>query len=319
VGVNLITGGLGFLGASLARQLVMEHGEEAILFQRTAVIPPGAEDLKPRVKVVAGDVSNWVDVSDAVKTYHPDCIYHTAALLSGPCEAKPSAGFNVNLVGTFNILEVARIHGVSHVMFVSSGSLYGFLKPKRITDVTPQAPEDMYGVTKLCSEALGRYYQRRYGVQFRGIRLAMVIGPGRQLSYYYGDYSGAIQRAAQGKSYTVHVDPTTNANLIYVKDAARALIMLRQAEPVKLRQNVYNVHGFTTTMLNVVKMIKRHIPDAQIDFSTDTSEAMVTANRAVDFEMDDSAARDDFAWEPRFSLAETTEDFIAEVRAGRGV
>jgi len=72
---NLITGGMGFLGTYLARQLLAE-GEEIVLFQRRGVLPRSAADLVDKVKIVSGDISNWVHVVDAVKSNNTDCIYH---------------------------------------------------------------------------------------------------------------------------------------------------------------------------------------------------------------------------------------------------
>ena len=116
---NLITGGTGFTGVYLARQL-LEEGEEVLLFQRRSTLPANAADLNGKVKIVSGDVSNWVHVADAVKSNNVDRIYHSAALLTIDCEDSPAAGFRVNIVGTMNILEAARILNVEGVAYVST-------------------------------------------------------------------------------------------------------------------------------------------------------------------------------------------------------
>ncbi|MBA7687216.1 putative epimerase/dehydratase [subsurface metagenome] len=175
----------------------------------------------------------------------------------------------------------------------------------------------MYTTTKVCCERLGEQYYRQYGVNFRAIRYAMVVGPTRQISYYYGDWSGIIERTAQGKSYTAHSNPTNSCAYIYVKDAARALVDLRRADENKLRQRVYNAHGFMATLTEVAEAIKKHIPNAQITFDWDKSQEMKVANSGVDYEMDNTVAFEDFGYETRYHLNEMVDDFIKEIRAGR--
>ena len=158
---NLITGGMGFMGVYLARQL-LEEGEEVVLFQRRSKLPASAADLNGKVKIVSGDISNWVHVVDAVKSNNVDCIYHSAAIRTIECDDSPAAGFRVNIVGTMNILEAARILNVNDVAYVSSGATYGLNPPSQIFNDTPQRVENMYTTTKLCSELLGQQYHRQY-------------------------------------------------------------------------------------------------------------------------------------------------------------
>ena len=314
--VNLITGGMGFVGVYLARQLLAE-GEKVVLFQRRSSLPQSAGDLEGKVTIISGDISNWVHVLDAVKSSGVDCIYHTAALLGKGCSESAAAGFQTNVIGTFNILEAARILGVSRVIYTSTGYAGSLPRPGNFFDDTPLKPESMYETTKFCSEHLGAQYFRQYGLNFRGIRIGMIIGPTRQLSYLYGDYSGTIEKAAKGKPHTIHVDPNVPQGIIYVKDVAQALIALGRAGGDKLRQNMYNVHGFTATMQEIADTVKKYLPEAQIDFDWDRSERMKEASLADSYEMDNTSAREDFGWQPHYALDKAVADFIDEVKAGR--
>ena len=314
---NLVTGGFGLFGSYVARGLLAD-GEEVILFQRRSKLPPSAADLEGKVKIHSGDITNWVQVLEVLKKYDIDTVYHTAALLSKDCEESAANGFRVNVVGTVNILEAARILGVKDVIFISSGATYGVKSPpKKVYNDTLQNPENMYTTTKLCCERLGEQYHRQYGVNFRALRYAMVVGPTRQISYYYGDWSGIIERTAQGQPYVAHSDPNSPCAYIYIKDAVRAMVDLKKAEESKLRQRVYNVHGFMATLAEVAEKIKKRIPDAQITFEWDKSEAMKIANSGVGYEMDNTVAFQDFGYQTRYYLDEMVEDFIKEVRAGR--
>jgi len=314
---NLITGGMGLFGTYLAREL-LANGDEVILFQRRSKLPTSAIDLEGKVEIFSGDISNWVHVLEALKKYNVDSIYHTAALLSKDCEQSAANGFRVNVVGTVNILEAAHILDVKDVIFISSGATYGVKSPpKKVDNDTPQNPGNMYTTTKVCCERLGEQYYRQYGVNFRTIRYAMVVGPTRQISYYYGDWSGIIERTAQGKPYVAHSDPNSPCAYIYIKDAVRALVDLKKAEESRLRQRVYNVHGFMATLFEVADTIKKHIRDAQITFDWDKSDAMKIANSGVNYEMDNTVAFQDFGYQTLYYLDKMVEDFIKEIRAGR--
>ena len=314
---NLVTGGLGFFGTYLARELLAD-GEEVILFQRRSKLPPSAADLEGKVEIYSGDIGEWAQVLEVLKKYDIETVYHTAALLSKDCEYSAATGFRVNVVGTVNFLEAARLFGIKDVIFVSSGATYGTKSPpKQVFNDTPQNVENMYTTTKVCCERLGEQYYRQYGVNFRAIRYAMVVGPTRQISYYYGDWSGIIERTALGQPYVVHSNPKAPCAYIYIKDAVRAMIELKKAEASRLRQRVYNVHGFMATLSEVAEQIKKRIPDARITFEWDRSEAMKTANSGVSYEMDNAVAFEDSGYQTQYFLDEMVEDFIKEVRAGR--
>src|SRR4030065_2821316 len=172
---KLITGGMGFIGTYLAHALLAK-GEEVVLFD-VMTNSPLIQDIKNKVKIVQGDLSSWAEVLGVVKQYKIDGIYHTGALLSASAEEKPITAYQVNAGGTFNILEAARLFNVKRVIFTSTIASYG-LGLDRVDEDTIQMPISMYGVTKVFSERLGGYYQRKFGVDLRAPRLPWIIGPG---------------------------------------------------------------------------------------------------------------------------------------------
>jgi len=313
---NLITGGMGFLGVYLARQLLAD-GEEVVLFDKQNSLPTNAADLEGKVEIFSGDIGNWVHEVEAIKKHRIDSIYHLGALLSKDCEESAANGFRVNVIGTLNVLEAARFLQVKDVTFVSSGATYGVVPPRKIIKDTPQKAENMYATTKICSELLGEQYHRQYGVNFRGVRYAMIVGPKRQISYYYGDWSGVIEITAKGKPYIVHSDPNIPCAYIYVRDAVRALIELKRAPESMLKQRVYNAHGFMATLNEVAVVVRKYIPNAQITFDWDKSEYMKLQNSGVSYEMDNSIAHEGFGYQPEYLLDSMIRDFIKEVEAGR--
>jgi len=315
MGKNLITGGFGFIGYHLTK-LLLDEGEEVVLFDVASESRLG-QGMKDRVTVVRGDLSNWVHVLEAVKDNDISCIYHAGALLPPVTEQNPAAAYAVNVTGTFNVLEAARLFGVDGVIYPSTLATFGLDVPRIVPNDAPQLPPNMYGVTKVCSERLGEYYHTRFGVNFRAVRFTPLIGMGRfdraQSAYNYL----AIQESALGRPYSIYVDESTTIALLYVKDAVRGLVDLKRAEESKLTRRVYNLYGFSITARQLVESVRRYIPDAQIDFKPDQS--MIRLVKNLPERLDDTLARRDWGWSPRYSLDQAVENFIAEIRANRGI
>ena len=310
---NLITGGMGLIGRGIARQLLAD-GEQVTLFDMAGELPPGAEDLQGRVDILSGDIGNWVHVLEAVQSSKPDRIYHNAALLLAILEQYPATGFKINLEGTFNVLEAARLCQVPQVMFPGSRSTFGPASPQVVMDDTRQRPVNMYAISKLCGELLGEYYGNRYGFDFRALRFPVVIGVGRKVSPPISDFNGMIEAAVANQPFTSRLEPEVPINLIYVKEVVAAFTQYSRVDADRLGRKTYNIRGITITPLELVATLKRHLPQVAIDFKPDQGEAAEKLRAAMAKEMDDSLARQDWGWQPQFLLEETVLDFIAELR-----
>jgi threonine 3-dehydrogenase len=311
MGKNLITGGLGFIGYHLTN-LLLDQGEEVTTFDVAA----GSKlfrDIEDRVTMIRGDVSNWSQVLDSVRTSRPDCIFHAGAMLPPGSEQNPQAAFSINMNGTYNVLEAARMFDVKSVMFISTLGTYGRDVPPVVPNDAAQHPLNMYGVTKVCGERLGEYYQRRFGVNFRGVRLTPILGMGRldsaQSAYIYK----SCQEAAMGRPYSIYVEPDTSIAILYVKDAAWGLYDLRNAPEDKLSTRIYNLYGLTATGKGIRDAILKAVPDAKIDFKPDAQQTQLVHN--LPEKLDDAMARHDWGWAPRYSLDEAVADFVKDVRS----
>ena len=175
----LITGGTGFIGAEIARLLVHGGEEFVVLFDlNTSTQRLGS--LAEKVEIIQGDLGNFSHVLDATRQAKPKTIYHFGGMLTLPSDADPQAAFNANAVGTFHVLEAARLYDVPQVVFSSSRQTYGLgiEDETKITDLTLQRPQMFYGVCKLFGENMGLFYRRKYGLDFRGIRYPTIVGPG---------------------------------------------------------------------------------------------------------------------------------------------
>jgi nucleoside-diphosphate-sugar epimerase len=307
---KLITGGLGFIGSHLAHAL-LKRGEEVVLFD---IIPrsPLIEDIKDRVKIVQGDLASWAEVLEVVKKYKIDGIYHTGALLSAAAEEKPITAYQVNAGGTFHILEAAKLFNVERVIFLSTIATYGPGITQKVNEDTIQMPISMYGVTKVFSERLGEYYYRKFGVDFRGVRLPSVIGPGRGPGGASAYSTLMISEPALGRPYRVFVAEDVRMALLYIKDAVDCLIQLYYADNSRLKRRVYCIAGFSPTAKEIYHEVKKHIPDADLKFEPDPE--MTELVRSWPPYFDETKANEEWGWKTKYFLEETIRDFIREIQ-----
>jgi threonine 3-dehydrogenase len=307
---KLITGGLGFIGVYLAHAL-LQKGEEIVLFDIMSSSPL-IKDIKDKVKIVQGDLSSWAEVMEVVKKNKIDGIYHTGALLSASAEEKPITAYNVNAGGTFNILEAARLFNVKRVVYTSTIASYG-LGLHTVDEDTIQMPISMYGVTKVFSERLGEYYQRKFGVDFRAVRLPSIIGPGRGAGGASAYSTLMISEPALKRPYSVFVEEDVIMPLLYIKDCVDCLIGLYEADNAKLKRRVYCIAGFSPTAKEIYEEVKRILPTANIKFKPDRELTQIV--RSWPKYLKETKAFEDWGWKTKFHLKETVEDFIKEVQA----
>lgn len=310
---TLITGGTGFIGWNIARTL-KEKGKDVILFD---IFPPrkyqDLSELTPEVKFKKGDLSSWAEVLEVVKNYNVDEIFHTGALVSEACENNPLAAYIVNINGTFNILEAANIFNVKKLTFISSIATYSLGQTETITNLSPQRPFSMYGVSKVCGELLGEYFGRKFGLDFRGVRFPSIIGPGRGLGGLSSYTTLMIQEPALNRSYQVFVSEDTVCPVLYYKDAIRCLIELHDAPSDLLKSRMYCIAGELLTAAEISDIVKRTIPDAKIFFKPDPEKTRIVKSWAQ--KIDESAAIKDWSWKRKFNAEQSIIDFIQEIKS----
>ena len=121
-----------------------------------------------------GDVGNFSHVLNLIERIRPTTVYHLGGMLSAPSDDDPAGSFQANAAGTFHVLEAAKLFGVSQVIFASTGGTYGDdIEEDIIDDVTLQRPQLFYGATKLFGELAGRFYGRKYGLDFRAMTFTL--------------------------------------------------------------------------------------------------------------------------------------------------
>lgn len=312
----LITGGAGFVGIEVARQLLAAGERDITVFSRD----PSARrlgDLAGKVKPVAGDVGNFSHVLDVVKTCRPRTIYHLGAMLSVPSDADPASAIQTNAMGTFYILEAARLFDVAQVIFSSSIATYGLgMGDDAIDDLTIQRPVFFYGATKAFGEHMGLYYKRKHGLDFRGIRYPSVVGPGVATPGVAQYTSLMIEHAAQGKPFSIWVEPEIRVPIMYIDEAAAATIRLAEAPVDGIKTVNYLVDGAkpTPSAGELAEMVIAKVPGAQLDFAPNPDIQALLKDMVRP--LDDTKAREEWSWQPTHSVERIVDDFLATLRAG---
>ena len=312
---KLVTGGTGFIGAALVDQL-LERGEEVVVLDRAPTTHWDNASRKP--EVILGDITDWPQVLNVFTKHKLDCVFHLAAMLSLPSEANPWAAFQVNVVGTRNMLEAVRLFGPNKLIMASTTATFGLdIENPEITDTTLQRPTTMYGSTKVFGELLGRFYRKKFGTDFRSVRIPSLVGPlikTRAIGQYN---SWMIEAAAQGKPYSCYGLPDRGLPLIYYKDTAAAFAVLADAPMENIKTLNYNIAGVNKSVppQEIEASIKKFIPDA--DISYDPDDVVIQYFKTLKFDaLNDSPAREEWGWKPQFgSVDAIVEDFIKEVRA----
>ena len=307
LGTTLITGGAGNLARQLSADLA-EAGHRVVLVD----LPPSVPDLPFEYHVA--DISNRERLESILAEVRPDRVIHFASLLSGGSEDNRDLAWRVNADGAFGLFEAALATGVSSIFFPSSVAAYGSPLPETVPPDQPQWPSGLYGVTKACVERLGVYYHRRFGLDFRCLRLPVVVSrfapPGAASAYA----SRCFVEAASSGRFTFHVRPETSPSLIYIKDVLRAIRNLLDAPHKHLTQRIYNLQALSPSAGEICRANNDRIPDARLEFDPDAEVTQLIESWPVRF--DDSAARTDWGWSPHFELNSLADDFLGELING---
>jgi len=259
------------------------------------------------------DVTDADRVAGVLGDIRPQRVFHLAAILSARGEEKPQLTYAVNQTGTYNVLEACRRHGISQLVFTSTIAVFGPGLPELVPDDAPLRPSTMYGVTKVAGELLGDYYQRRFGVDFRGVRFPGLISasiPGGGTSdYALFMYTEGVRRGA----YEAFCRADTRIPLMYMPDGIRALVELADAPKERLHRSIYNIAAFSPTAQEIADSVARALPNVRITFAPDPRrQAILDSWPRV---LDDTRARAEWGWQPTFDLDAMTSDLVPKIRS----
>jgi UDP-glucose 4-epimerase len=246
-------GGAGLIGSHTVDQLLREDIKELIVYDN--FVRGTHENLAgalrdPRVKIfeAGGDITQTDILHAALKG--ADGVFHFAALWLLQCHEFPRAAFDVNVRGTFNVMEACVAQGVKRLVYSSSASVYGDAVEEPMTEDHPFNNKNFYGATKICGEAMLRAFHHRYGLNYVGLRYMNVYGPRQD---YRGAYIAVIMKMLdaidRGEGPTIFGDGSEAFDFIAVEDCARANICAMKAD---VTDRFYNVGTGKRTSLKEI-------------------------------------------------------------------
>jgi nucleoside-diphosphate-sugar epimerase len=325
--VVLITGAGGEIGHGLIDRLA-ERGDRAIV---TLDLNRLESSIATKVdREITGSILDRGVLERVLAEFRVELVFHLAALLSTRSEFTPVTAHQVNVEGTLNLLEFAQHEAESHgrpVVFMYPSSIAAYGIPNRQTkDAAGKVKEDewthpttMYGCNKLYCEQIGRYYAKYYKqlaaepasgrVDFRSVRFPGLISALTMPSGGTSDYAPEmIHAAARGERYECFVRPDTRIPFMAMPDGVDALMTLAAAPRERLTRTEYNVAAFNPSAEEMRARVLDAFPSAQIDWDIDRQRQGIVDSWPAD--VDDSAARRDWAFSPRYDFDRAFHEYL---------
>lgn len=238
----LVIGGSGFIGGFLVRELLKHPIKEVVIYDNFARgkmdnINDVMKDPRCSIFPFGGDVRDLDILDKAIEG--KDYVFHLAAMWLLHCKDFPRTAFEVNIAGTFNVLEACVKHKVKKLIYSSSASVYGDAVQVPMTEDHPFNNKNFYGATKIAGESMCTAFNDRYGLKVVGLRYMNVYGPGQdQHAVYTGVVPIMLNKIAANETPVINGDGSQAYDFIYVEDVAHANINALQS---KVDCGFYNV------------------------------------------------------------------------------
>tara|TARA_B110001450_G_C17633271_1_gene486128 strand:+ start:422 stop:1390 length:969 start_codon:yes stop_codon:yes gene_type:complete len=251
----LVTGGAGFIGSFVVTELLKENVGEVVVYDNLARGDMSyiEEQLKDtRCNYFKGDLRE-IDLLNTAMT-GCDYVIHLAAMWLLHCKDYPRTAFDVNIQGTFNVLEACASNKVSRLVYSSSASVYGDASEVPMTEEHPFNNRNFYGASKIACEAMCRAFYDRYDLDYVGLRYMNVYGPHQdQTAAYTGVVPIMLNKIDANEPPVINGDGTQAYDFIYVEDVARSNVLALKATST---DEFYNVgSGVQTSIKELCDLI----------------------------------------------------------------
>ncbi|MFZ4438498.1 MAG: SDR family oxidoreductase [Syntrophales bacterium] len=248
----LVTGGAGFIGSNLVRQLVADGHDVTVLDSLLSGFRSNLDPF-PQVRFIEGDIRDDKVVAEAVKG--ADVVFHMAASVGNKRSIEhPLVDAGINVMGTLTVLEAARQAGVRKIVASSSAGIFGELKTLPIKEDHPVEPDTPYGSTKLCMEKLCLAYAKLYDIEAVCLRYFNVYGQNQRFDAYGNVIPIFAFRMLRGEPLTIFGDGEQTRDFINVKDVVQANIKAATAQGVSGAFNIGS--GDRITINRLVELLR---------------------------------------------------------------
>ena len=280
----VVIGGAGLIGSHTVDQLLNENVKEILIYDNMTRgseknLKNALSDKRVKISDIGGDILQSDILEKSLRG--ADGVFHFAALWLLQCHEFPRAAFDVNVKGTFNVMEACLKNSVKRLVYSSSASVYGDAVTEPMKEDHPFNNKNFYGSTKIASEAMLRAFHHRYKLNYVSLRYMNVYGPRQD---YKGAYIAVIMKMLdaidKGESPTIMGDGSEAFDFIAVEDCALANICAMKADTVDEQYNVGT--GIRTSLKELAEMIV-HLTSCNKEIKyTDRSSATLVKNRIGD-------------------------------------
>ena len=303
----LVIGACGQIGVELTLELRKIYGGANVI---ASDLRAENELLKGTGPYVSLDVMNKEMLHVQVIRQNITQIYLLAAILSATGEKNPNLAWNLNMTSLLNVLEIAKDENVHKVYWPSSIAVFGPTSPKiNCPQQTVIEPTTVYGISKFAGEFWCNYFNQRFDIDVRSLRYPGLISYKSEPGGGTTDYAVEIfHDAIEENHYDCFLKEDTYLPMMYMPDAIRATIEVMEApaEKISIRTS-YNISGVSFSPKEIAAEIKKHLPDFSISYDPDYRQRIA---KSWPQSIDDSVARNDWGWKPKYDLASLTLDMI---------
>ncbi|MGN6246992.1 MAG: NAD-dependent epimerase/dehydratase family protein [Ginsengibacter sp.] len=303
----LVIGACGQIGVELTLELRKIYGGANVI---ASDLRAENELLKGTGPYVSLDVMNKEMLHVQVIRQNITQIYLLAAILSATGEKNPNLAWSLNMTSLLNVLEIAKDENVRKVYWPSSIAVFGPTSPKvNCPQQTVIEPTTVYGISKFAGEFWCNYFHQRFDIDVRSLRYPGLISYKSEPGGGTTDYAVEIfHDAIDEKHYDCFLTEDTYLPMMYMPDAIRATIEVMEApvEKISIRTS-YNISGVSFSPKEIAAEIKKHIPDFTISYEPDYRQAIA---KSWPQSIDDTVARNDWGWKPKYDLATLTTEMI---------
>jgi nucleoside-diphosphate-sugar epimerase len=303
----LVIGACGQIGVELTLELRRIYGGANVI---ASDLRAENELLKGTGPYVSLDVMNKEMLHVQVIRQNITQIYLLAAILSATGEKNPNLAWSLNMTSLLNVLEIAKDENVRKVYWPSSIAVFGPTSPKvNCPQQTVIEPTTVYGISKFAGEFWCNYFNQRFDIDVRSLRYPGLISYKSEPGGGTTDYAVEIfHDAIDEKHYDCFLTEDTYLPMMYMPDAIRATIEVMEApvEKISIRTS-YNISGVSFSPKEIAAEIKKHISDFTISYEPDYRQAIA---KSWPQSIDDTVARNDWGWKPKYDLATLTTDMI---------
>lgn len=309
--VCLVTGGAGFIGSYLVRELVRQ-GKQVVVYDFTTDTSYIA-DCVDRVEFVYGDVADKVHLKAVMAEHGVQVVFHLAYMLVPDTAERLETAIQVNCAGFQNVMEAARILDVRRVIWPSSQTVYGlaeFHPEGPLTEDVCLRPTTLYGACKLFNEHVARHYREVYDVDNIGFRKSVVWGLGKSRRRDLSISHLLIENALLGRPIEMPaVD--YHANYVYIKDVVRAYLLAAQAP--KTEHLIFNIGGHVYKNSELVELLQQLVPEVTgrtTKVCVHHREAQDIPNPVDAYAQDLSRSKAELGYEPAYTIEDGLQDYL---------